>query len=162
MKTINTFRSASDFLRYKWIIVIILPYHLFNFWPIFSATPKWWKESIGFPDTELYAKSFEKKIKKIKYIEARLALNREIFRYWWAGVSKPNYLFFKIVWIVSNRAKHHMLDNWSKHAHLKYQWWLLSWFPLRFLFPTKKLFLWNENLNTFHRYLLKALLCILF
>ena len=29
-------------------------------------------------------------------------------------------------------------------------------------FPTKKLCLWNENVNTFHRYLLKALLCILF
>ena len=28
------------------------------------ATPKKWKGSIGFPDTELHAESFEKKIKK--------------------------------------------------------------------------------------------------
>ena len=28
---------------------------------LLSATPKGWKESIGLPDTELYAKSFEKK-----------------------------------------------------------------------------------------------------
>ena len=34
--------------------------------------------------------------------------------------------------------------------------------PSTILFPAKKWFLWNENLNTFHRYLLKALLCILF
>ena len=45
-----------------------------------SASPKGWNESIGFPDPELYAKSFEKKKKKsIKYLEARLAVNRKIF-----------------------------------------------------------------------------------
>ena len=33
-----------------------------------STTPKGWKESIGFPDAELYAESFENKfIKKVKY-----------------------------------------------------------------------------------------------
>ena len=43
-----------------------------------SATPKGWKESLGFPDAELYAKFFEKKFKK-KYLEVCLAVNREIF-----------------------------------------------------------------------------------
>ena len=47
-----------------------------------------------------------------------------------------------------------MLDNWSVMA--------TELVPSTILFPAKKWFLWNENLNTFHRYLLKALLCILF
>ena len=41
-----------------------------------SASPKGWKESIGFPDAELYAKSFEK---KNIYLEVCLAVNREFF-----------------------------------------------------------------------------------
>ena len=43
-----------------------------------SVTPKGWKESIGFPDAELYAKFFEKKLKK-KYLEVCLAVNRKFF-----------------------------------------------------------------------------------
>ena len=44
----------------------------------FSATPKGWKESIGFPDTEVYDKSFEKTfIKKSNILEARLAVTGE-------------------------------------------------------------------------------------
>ena len=44
----------------------------------FSAAPKGWKESIGFPDTEVYDKSFEKKfIKKSNILEARLAVTGE-------------------------------------------------------------------------------------
>ena len=47
---------------------------------VLSVTSKGWKESIGFSDAERYAKSFEKKkIKKIKYLEARQAVNRELF-----------------------------------------------------------------------------------
>ena len=35
--------------------------------PFLSATPKGWKESVGFPDAELLAESFEKKsLKKVK------------------------------------------------------------------------------------------------
>ena len=50
---------------------------------VLSVTSKGWKESIGFSDAERYAKFFEKKkkkkIKKIKYLEARQAVNRELF-----------------------------------------------------------------------------------
>ena len=38
----------------------------FDFEPILSATPKGWKESIGFPDPEFHAESFEKKPLKKK------------------------------------------------------------------------------------------------
>ena len=49
---------------------------------VLSVTFKGWKESIGFSDEERYAKFFKKKkkkIKKIKYLEARQAVNRELF-----------------------------------------------------------------------------------
>ena len=36
--------------------------HFFNFALIFSCTTRGWKESIGFPDSELDPESFEKKI----------------------------------------------------------------------------------------------------
>ena len=37
-----------------------------------TATPKVWKESIGFPNSELYTESFQKKFieKKIKYLRS--------------------------------------------------------------------------------------------
>ena len=38
-----------------------------------SATPKLWKESIGFQDAELQAESFEKKKKKIKKLNIQEA-----------------------------------------------------------------------------------------
>ena len=76
--------------------------------------------------------------------------------------AKPTCLFFKIHDIFSNRAKHHMLDNWSKQCTLEVSVMATELVSSRILFPTKKLCLWNENVNTFHRYLLKALLCILF
>ena len=46
------------------LIFFFLTLHLF-----FGATNKGWKESVGFPDPELYAESLEEKkfINKIKY-----------------------------------------------------------------------------------------------
>ena len=45
---------------------------------LLSTTPKGCKESIGFPDTGLYAKPFEKNsLKKSNILEARLAVIRE-------------------------------------------------------------------------------------
>ena len=44
-----------------------------------SATLKGWNKSIGFSNAELYAKSLKKILKQIKYLEARLAVNREFF-----------------------------------------------------------------------------------
>ena len=76
--------------------------------------------------------------------------------------AKPTCVFFKITWLVSNRAKHHMLDNWSKQCTLEVSVIATELVPSTILFPAKKLWLLNENVNTFHRYLLKALLCILF
>ena len=48
--------------------LIILCDHFLTLDLFLSTTPKRWKESVAFPDAELYAKSFKKKfIKKIKY-----------------------------------------------------------------------------------------------
>ena len=44
--------------------LIVICDHLFTLDLFLSAPPKGWKESIGFPDTELYAKSFEKDSQK--------------------------------------------------------------------------------------------------
>ena len=44
-----------------------------------SAILKGWNKSIGFSNAELYAKSLKKILKQIKYLEARLAVNREFF-----------------------------------------------------------------------------------
>ena len=88
MKTIITFCSIWDFFRYNWVMGlgskikrsqhrlappfqkphIIISDHLLT-WDLFwSATPKGGKESVEFPDTEVYATSFEKNsLKKIKY-----------------------------------------------------------------------------------------------
>ena len=55
------FRLAPLFQK----LLIILSDHFFLTLDLFSsATPKGWKESIGFPNAELYAKSFEKNRKK--------------------------------------------------------------------------------------------------
>ena len=40
--------------------LIIISDHFLTLGLFLIATPKGWKESIGFPDTELYVKSFEK------------------------------------------------------------------------------------------------------
>ena len=81
MKTIITFCSIWAFLGYKWVTslgakikksqfrvaplfqksLIILSDHFLTLELFLSATPKGWKESVGFPDAELYAKSLEKK-----------------------------------------------------------------------------------------------------
>ena len=45
----------------------------FDFGPIFKCHTQAWKELIGFPDAELYAKSFEKK-KKLGFLDARQTL----------------------------------------------------------------------------------------
>ena len=81
MKTIITFCSICTFFGYDWVMglrskikmsqlrlaplfqkaLIIVSDHFLSLDLLLSGTPKGWKESIGFPDTELYAKSFEKK-----------------------------------------------------------------------------------------------------
>ena len=43
-------------------LLIILSDHFLILDLFLSATPKGWKESIGFPEAELYAKYFEKTI----------------------------------------------------------------------------------------------------
>ena len=47
---------------------LIVSDHFLTLELLLNARLKGWKESIGFPDTELHAKSFEKNsLKKIKY-----------------------------------------------------------------------------------------------
>ena len=75
--------------------------------------------------------------------------------------AKPTCLLFKITWLVWNRTKYHMLDNWSKQCTLEVSVIATELVSSTILFPTKKC-LWNENVKTFQRYLFKALLCILF
>ena len=80
MKTIITFCSILAFFGYNWVTgpgsniksskvssstlfqkPLIIVFDLFLTLDLFlSATPKGWKESIGFPDTELYPKTVEK------------------------------------------------------------------------------------------------------
>ena len=76
--------------------------------------------------------------------------------------AKPACLFFKTCINCSKSRKAHVWDNWSKQCTQEVLVMATELVSSTILFPTKKLFLWNENLNTFHRYLLKALLCILF
>ena len=84
MKTIITFCSIWAFLEYKCVMgpgskikrsqlrlaplfqkpLIILSDHFSTLDLFLHATPKGWKESIGFLDAELYAKYFEKKFIK--------------------------------------------------------------------------------------------------
>ena len=71
--------------------------------------------------------------------------------------TKPNWLFFEFYELVSNRAKHHMLDNWSKKCTLEVSVMATELVSSTILFATLKSFCWNKNLNLFHRYLLKAL-----
>ena len=61
-----------------------------------------------------------------------------------------------------NRTKHHMLDNLSKKYTLEVSVMATELVSSTILFPTKKLCSWIKNVNTLHRYLFKALLCILF
>ena len=83
MKTIITFCSIWTFFRYDLVMgpqpkmkrsqlrlaplfqkPLIVSDHFLILDPLLNATLKGSKESIGFPDTELYAKSFEKIHKK--------------------------------------------------------------------------------------------------
>ena len=60
-------------------IIIVSDYFL-DFGPLLRATPKGWKKSVGIPDTERYAKSFEKNsLKKSNIPEARLAVTGSFF-----------------------------------------------------------------------------------
>ena len=88
MKTIITFCSIWAFFGYNRVMglgskikrsqhrlaplfqnpPIIVSNHLLTLDLFLSATLKGWKGSVGFPDTEVYAKPFEKNsLKKIKY-----------------------------------------------------------------------------------------------
>ena len=49
-----------------WCRLFLLSDNFFGLEPTLSATPKGWKESIGFPDPEFHAESFEKKSLKKK------------------------------------------------------------------------------------------------
>ena len=61
-----------------------------------SDTPEVWKESIGFPDLELYAESFEKNsLKKSNIQEARqtlksigVAISSHIILFWFLLISR--------------------------------------------------------------------------
>ena len=98
VKTRITFCSIWTFFGYDWVMgsgpktnrsqfrlvplfqkpLIIVSDHFLTLDLYLSATPKGWKELIGFPDTELNAKSFEKNsLKKSNIIEARLAVTEE-------------------------------------------------------------------------------------
>ena len=70
--------------------------------------------------------------------------------------------FFSISWLVSNHAKHDILDNWSKQCTLEVSVMVTELVSNTILFLAKKLCWWNENVNTFHKSLRKALLCTLF
>ena len=87
MKTIITFYSIWTFFWYDLVMdlgpkikrsqlrlvplfqkpLVIVSEHFLTFHLYFSATPKGWKESIGFPDTELMLNLLKKILKKIKY-----------------------------------------------------------------------------------------------
>ena len=98
MKTIITFCSIWTFFGYDWVIglgsktkgsqlrlaplfqkpLTIVSDRFLTLDLFLSATHKGWKESIGFPDTELYAKFFEKNSwKESNILEARLAVTGE-------------------------------------------------------------------------------------
>ena len=88
MKTIITFCCIWTFFEYDWVMgpgpkikrsqlrsaplfqkpLIIVSDHFLTL-ELFSSAPppKGWKESIRFANTDLYAKSFEKVHKKVKY-----------------------------------------------------------------------------------------------
>ena len=98
MKTIITFCSIGTFFEYDWVMrpgpkikrsqlrlvplfekpFIIVSDHFLTLDLFLSATPKGWKESIGFPDVELYAKSFEQKsLKNPNILEGLLTVTGE-------------------------------------------------------------------------------------
>ena len=95
VKTIITSCSVWAFFGYNWVMgpgskikwshlrlaplfqkpLIIVSGHFLTLDVFLYATCKGWKESIVFPDTELYAKSFEKNsLKKSNILEARLVV----------------------------------------------------------------------------------------
>ena len=79
-------RLASLFQKFR----IIVSDHSLTLDLFLNATPKGWKESIGFPETELYDKSFEKNsLKKIKYSRTSPSC------YW-------RVCFFLLVWLTQN------------------------------------------------------------
>ena len=55
-----------------------------------------------------------------------------------------------------------MSYNWSKQSILEVSVMATGLVSSTILFLRKKLCLWNENISTFHRHLLRALVCILF
>ena len=99
VKTIITSCSVWAFFGYNWVMgpgskikrlhlrlatlfqkpLVIVSSHFLTLDLFLYATPKGWKESIAFPDTERYAKSFEKNsLKKSNIREARLALTGDL------------------------------------------------------------------------------------
>ena len=98
MKTIITSCSIWTFFGYDWVMDTgpkfkrsqlkltplfqkprnIVSDHFLTLGLFLSATPKGWKESIGFPDVELYAKSFEQKsLKHPNILEGLLTVTGE-------------------------------------------------------------------------------------
>ena len=83
IKTIIMFCSIWAFFRYKRVIGIILSDHLFDFGPSFKCHIQR-MERINWifrcrTLCQIFWKKKKKKIKKIKYLEARQAVNRELF-----------------------------------------------------------------------------------
>ena len=73
-KTWITWERNKTFLQNEKIFNLCLRWHIiviFSRRQPLSTTPKGWKESIEFADAELYAESFEKKI-KMKYSRSSL------------------------------------------------------------------------------------------
>ena len=78
------------------------------------------------------------------------------------SIMRSQPTFFSITWLASNHAKHHILVNWSKQCTLEVSVTATELVSITISFLTNKLCWWNENVNTLHKSLRKALLCTLF
>ena len=88
--------------------------NFFDFGSISSATPKEWKESIGFPDAELYTESFEKNsLKEIKYSRSSPDLGNS-----WC-IHEHSYNFFLVFvnfrTLSDNSGKSKLVDSKQKN-----------------------------------------------
>ena len=104
MKTIIALCSSWTFFGYNWVMwpgskikrtqlrlaplfqksLVIVSDHFLTLDLFLNATVKKWKEWMGFADTELYAKSFKKKIiKKFKYSRSSPSCYWGVFLLFW-------------------------------------------------------------------------------
>ena len=108
-----------------------------------SATPKRWKESIGFPDAELYAKYIEKKnsIKKIKY--SRGSPDPENSR---CGYQQP-YNFF--LFLLNSR--HFQITQENQNQSIRNRKTSCNWGNVLLLLSQKDKFLELVEKKSLHR-----------